>query len=204
MLDMRLRRRRQSLESLEREYVIEPRLKPPDGLPLGNRLHREDPQPMHFAGLQTGFDEQHAASLQQVRELVHPLLPRRAGDRELSRRALSIEDMRTIERWVLRIADHDLTWIGFNWMRPAKESRCGPRYVLLSSLLLSLPGILIGTGLIYCALGTVTWRVWSALFALALATELALHAVFAHYWNRRADTLAEGEVRKCNSVPPGG
>lgn len=98
--------------------------------------------------------------------------------------------MRTIERWVLRVADSDLTWISFNWMRPAKQTRCGPGYVLFSSLLLSLPGILIGAGLIYLIFETVSWKVWAALFSFALAIELPLHIVFAFCWNRRADALA--------------
>jgi hypothetical protein len=98
--------------------------------------------------------------------------------------------MGTIERWMLRIADHNLTWIGFNWMRPAKQTRCGLRYILLSSLLLGLPGVLIGAGLLYFLLGTVGWKAWAALFAFAMALEVSLHIVFAYYWNRRADALA--------------
>lgn len=100
--------------------------------------------------------------------------------------------MKTLERWVLRIADSDLTWIGLNWMRPAKESRLGIGYLLFSSFLLGLPGIAVGAGTIYLLFGRVVPGVWLALFVFAMMFELPLHIVFAHYWNRRAEELARG------------
>jgi hypothetical protein len=102
--------------------------------------------------------------------------------------------MKTLEHWVLRIADSDLTWVGFNWMRPAKLQPVGFGYILFSSLLLGLPGIAVGAGLIYFLMGKVEARAWLMLFAFAMAVELSLHAVFAHYWNRRAADLARGSA----------
>jgi ABC-type Fe3+ transport system permease subunit len=99
--------------------------------------------------------------------------------------------MKRLEHWILRIADSDLTWIGFNWMRPAKQRRLSVGYILLSSFLLALPGIAVGAGLLYAIRGQVEPKVWLALFALAMAIDLSLHAVFARYWNRRAATLAD-------------
>jgi hypothetical protein len=99
--------------------------------------------------------------------------------------------MKQLEHWVLRIADSDLTWIGFNWMRPAKQQRIGLGYILFSSVLLALPGIAVGAGLLYVMRGHVEPKVWVALFALATAIDLSLHAVFAHYWNRRAASLSD-------------
>lgn len=98
--------------------------------------------------------------------------------------------MKLIEHWVLRIADCDATWFGFGWMRPAKQQRVGFRYVLFSSVLLGLPGVALGAGLIYWFLGRVEPRVWLALFAAAISIEFVLHGLFAHYWNRRATALA--------------
>ena len=98
--------------------------------------------------------------------------------------------MKHFEHWVLRIADSDLTWIGFNWMRPAREKRIGVGYILFSSVLLALPGIAVGAGLLYVLRGSVEPKVWLALFSLAMAIDLSLHAVFAHYWNRRAASLS--------------
>jgi len=101
--------------------------------------------------------------------------------------------MKQLEHWVLRIADSDLTWIGFNWMRPAKQRRIGFGYIVFSSFLLALPGIAVGAGLLYVVRGQVEPKVWLALFAMAMAVDLALHAVFAHYWNRRAASLTNPE-----------
>ncbi|HEX5220819.1 MAG TPA: hypothetical protein VFZ59_14715 [Verrucomicrobiae bacterium] len=99
--------------------------------------------------------------------------------------------MKQLEHWVLRIADNDLTWIGFNWMRPAKERRIGIGYILFSSFLLALPGIVAGAALLYVVRGAVEPRVWLALFSLGMAIDLSLHALFAHYWNRRAASLLQ-------------
>jgi len=97
--------------------------------------------------------------------------------------------MKTLEHWVLRIADSDVTWIGLNWLRPAKHHRIGFGYILLSSILLGLPGIAAGIGLIYLVLGRVEPRVWLSLFVLVVMCELVLHILFAHYWNQRAKNL---------------
>jgi len=99
--------------------------------------------------------------------------------------------MKSFEHRVLRIADSDWTWVGFNWMRPAKEQHIGLGYILLSSLLLGLPGIAVGAALLYSVRGRVEPKVWLTLFAFAMAIELALHLWFARYWNRRAATLAD-------------
>jgi len=101
--------------------------------------------------------------------------------------------MKFIEHWILHIADSDWTWTGFNWMRPAKQQRIGAGYILFSSLLLSLPGILLGAALLYWLKGRVEPKAWLALFALAMAIDLALHVLFARYWNRRANKLATNE-----------
>jgi hypothetical protein len=98
--------------------------------------------------------------------------------------------MNRLEHWVLRVADSDRTWYGFNWMRPPKQSRVSLSYVLCSSFLLGLPGLLLGAAAIYVGLGTVQPKVWGMLLALAMLVELPLHLLFAHYWNRRADRLA--------------
>jgi hypothetical protein len=100
--------------------------------------------------------------------------------------------MKAIEHLVLRVADSDLTWFGFGWLRPAKQQPVGFGYVLFSSVLLGLPGIGVGVGLIYWFLGRVEPRVWLAMFALVMMVELPLHVLFAHYWNRRAASLANG------------
>jgi hypothetical protein len=97
--------------------------------------------------------------------------------------------MRALEHWVLRVADSDWTWLGLNWLRPAKHDRAGPGYILLSSILLSLPGIAVGGGLIYLAFGRVEAGVWLWLFAVVMMVELPLHILFAHFWNRRAEAL---------------
>lgn len=98
-------------------------------------------------------------------------------------------DMNTIEQWCLRCADKDSTWMGLSWLRPAKDTRVGAGYVLMSSLLLGIPGIALGAGAIYLALGMVEMKVWAFLFALVMAVEIGLHAVFAYAWNRRASRL---------------
>jgi hypothetical protein len=82
-----------------------------------------------------------------------------------------------------------MTWWGLNWMRPAKHDRLGMGYILLSSIVLGFPGIAVGSGLIYLALGRVEPNVWVWLFGLVITIELALHLLLAHFWNRRADTL---------------
>jgi hypothetical protein len=97
--------------------------------------------------------------------------------------------MGTWENWVLKVADHDLTWIGLGWLRPAKEQHVGPAYVLFSSILLGLPGFVVGVGLIYLFLGRVESRVWLGLFLLVMIVEVPLHLVFAYFWNRRAERL---------------
>lgn len=77
-------------------------------------------------------------------------------------------------------------------MRPAKHQRIGVGYILLSSLFLSLPGIAVGAALLsWLRQERVEAKAWLTLFALAMAVALSLHALFAHYWNRRATSLAK-------------
>lgn len=102
--------------------------------------------------------------------------------------------MKSLEHWVLRIADCNATWIGFGWLRPAKQQHIGFGYILFSSVLLGLPGVAVGAGLIYWFLGRVEPRVWLVMFALVMLVELPLHLLFAHYWNRRAANLASGNT----------
>ena len=102
--------------------------------------------------------------------------------------------MKVIENCVLRIADSDWAWTGFNWMRPAKQQRIGFGYILFSSLLLSLPGIAAGAGLLYGLRRSAELKAWIALLAFALAIALSLHAVFAHYWNLRRE---DEDITRC-------
>ena len=99
--------------------------------------------------------------------------------------------MKALEHWVLRIADSDLTWYGFNWLRPAKHERVGLGYILFCSILLGLPGIGVGAGGLYLALGQVDPDMWLLMIVLVMLVELSLHILFAHYWNRRAERLAQ-------------
>lgn len=94
--------------------------------------------------------------------------------------------MKTLETWVFRIADSDATWIGLGWLRPAKHRRIGFVYILLSSVLLGLPGMIMGTGLIYFCIDRVPPEILVSIVLLVLLIELMLHSLFAHYWNRRA------------------
>lgn len=103
--------------------------------------------------------------------------------------AVSDWEMKTIERWVLQISDSDWTWKGFGWMRPEKHERIGPWYILFSSVLLGVPGIVVGIGLLFVAFGQVASETWVAIVVVVVLVELLLHAVFAHYWNRRATEL---------------
>jgi hypothetical protein len=97
--------------------------------------------------------------------------------------------MSTVRQWVLRIADSDLTWIGFNWMRPAKSHRVGWAYLLFSSVLLGLPGFVVGVSALYLFFGHVNAVTLAIVFAFVMAVELPLHMLFAHYWNERASRL---------------
>jgi hypothetical protein len=97
--------------------------------------------------------------------------------------------MKALEHWTLRIADSDTTWFGLNWLRPAKHARVGYGYVVFSSILLGLPGIAVGAGVVYLVLGRVDPGVWLSMFALAVMVELPLHILFAHFWNRRAGRM---------------
>jgi len=101
--------------------------------------------------------------------------------------------MRKLEYWVLRLADWDAAWIGFGWLRPAKRQRIGFGYILFCSVLLSLPGLAVGAGLIYWFVGRIEPRVWMALLALVTLVELPLLLLFGYYWNRRAASLTETE-----------
>lgn len=105
--------------------------------------------------------------------------------------------MKALGRWVLRVADNDKTWFGLNWLRPAKRDRLSPGYILFSSVLLGLPGITVGVGLIYLFLGRVEPRVWLWLFVLVMLVELPLHILFAYFWNRRAEALGARRLHSC-------
>jgi hypothetical protein len=100
--------------------------------------------------------------------------------------------MSSIEHWVLRIADSDLTWFGLNWPRPSPSRRITTIYVLFSSIVLGLPGLALGAGLIYLTFGQLEPATWLLMVTLVLSTEVVLHTVFVHFWNRRAKRLAHG------------
>ncbi len=100
-----------------------------------------------------------------------------------------IGEMKTIESWVLRISDSDWTWKGFGWMRPRKQERIGPWYILFGSVLLGLPGIVVGIGMLFLAFGKVGLETCGVIAAGVVLVEVLLHSVFAHYWNRRAAAL---------------
>jgi hypothetical protein len=102
-------------------------------------------------------------------------------------------DMKTLEWWYLRIADHDLTWIGLNWLRPKKERRLGFLYILFSSVILGLPGVLVGIGMVFAFLGRVEPLFCLLLFLGTTVVELVLHMPFAHYWNKRAMALTKDQ-----------
>jgi len=99
--------------------------------------------------------------------------------------------MHSLEHWILRIADSDMTWCGLNWLRPAKHERVGYSYIVFSSIVLGLPGIAVGAGIVYLVLGRVDPSVWLLMFVLVMLMELLLHILFAHFWNRRAERLVQ-------------
>jgi hypothetical protein len=99
--------------------------------------------------------------------------------------------MKTLEQWVLRIADSDATWLGLKWLRPDRHQRIRMGYILMSSFLLGLPGVAVGASLIWWFAGRVQPGLWLALFAFVMMLELPLHVFFAHFWNRRAAVLAK-------------
>jgi hypothetical protein len=68
--------------------------------------------------------------------------------------------MELVGRVVLRIADSNATWHGLGWIRPQKHLRVSRRYILLSSILLGLPGTALGGGLIYWFSGHVEPVLW--------------------------------------------
>lgn len=86
-------------------------------------------------------------------------------------------------------------------MRPKQEERVGFLYVLFSSMLLGLPGIVVGIGALFVVFGTVGLRTCGLIFGSVVLFEMLLHLVFAHYWNRRAAALVEkeGGDQDCNS-----
>lgn len=102
--------------------------------------------------------------------------------------------MKSFGHWVLRVTDSDACWFGLGWLRPAKSDRIGPLRLLISSIILGLPAVLLGVGLIYWFVGRVELEVCLVLFALALCTELLLHAIWAFFWNRRAAALAADDL----------
>ena len=97
--------------------------------------------------------------------------------------------MKVLERWVLQIADSDLTWIGFGWLRPAKDQRVGLVYILFSSILLGLPGMVMGVACLHLFLGRTELSTLLCLGVAVTILELFFHALFAHFWNRRATEL---------------
>ncbi len=99
--------------------------------------------------------------------------------------------MKRIEHWALRVADSDMTWFGLNWLRPARHQRIGCVGVVFGAVLLALPGIAAGAGLIYLVLGHVDPEVWASLVVLVVLLELALCLPSTHYWNQRAKKLVQ-------------
>jgi hypothetical protein len=98
--------------------------------------------------------------------------------------------MKAIEYWFLRIADSDATWFGLGWLRPAKHKCVGLWYIIFSSILLGIPGVVAGAALIYLFFRRVELHLWLAMFLLVLCFELPMHGLFAYFWNRRAKKLA--------------
>lgn len=84
------------------------------------------------------------------------------------------------------MADHDLTWVGLNWLRPAKHQRIGYAYVLWMSFILGLPGVLAGAALLFAFVGRVAPEAWCTLFLLVMALQVPMNLIFARVWNRRA------------------
>lgn len=107
--------------------------------------------------------------------------------------------MNTIERWVLRTTDSDACWIGLGWLRPDKSQRIGVLRMLFTSFVLGLPGVVLGVGLVYVALGKVDPGLCLFFLGLAMLVEVPLHVIWAHYWNRRAKTLDRGEMARCST-----
>lgn len=70
---------------------------------------------------------------------------------------------------------------------------CQYPYILLSSVLLGLPGMAVGAGLVYWCLGRVDPKVWLWLFVLTMLFELPSNILFAHYWNLRAKKLTRDD-----------
>jgi hypothetical protein len=98
--------------------------------------------------------------------------------------------MGSLEHWVLLITDSDACWFGLGWLRPGKRDRISFLRLVLSSILLGMPGVLVGGGLIYAVLGHVDSEVCLGLLAVVMLFELLLHAIWAYFWNRRAAALA--------------
>ncbi|HYG36229.1 MAG TPA: hypothetical protein VEC99_15665 [Clostridia bacterium] len=103
--------------------------------------------------------------------------------------------MKALEHWVLRVADSDFTWVGLIWLRPAKHQRVSYLWLLLSTILCSLPGVAAGVGVIYLVFGGVEPNVWLYMVVLVTMVELALHGLFGHFWNERAVRLAQNDSR---------
>ncbi len=110
--------------------------------------------------------------------------------------------MKNFENWFLRIADSDLNWIGLGWLRPAKLDHIGPRYIILSSFVLGLPGMLAGATLIFLTLGRLSTTALLSLVALVMLIEVPLHILFAHFWNRRAERLAREGIQASRPLSP--
>ena len=97
--------------------------------------------------------------------------------------------MSAFERWFFRIADSDACWYGLGWLRPAKTESVGPLWIMAASVILGLPGVGVGIGLIYLVLGTVQPEVCWGIFLAVTLVELVLHVISAYFWNKRAVTL---------------
>lgn len=75
-------------------------------------------------------------------------------------------------------------------MRPSRETRLSWTYLAGSSILLGLPGLAVGAGGLYLALGRIDPQVWLWMVGLVFTVELILHAVLGFFWNARASELA--------------
>jgi hypothetical protein len=98
--------------------------------------------------------------------------------------------MGALERLVLRVADWDGTWWGLGWLRPAKHHRVGVGRLVLIRLVLSVPGVAVGLGLIYLGARRLDPSLCLAVFAGLMLVQVCLNVPWAYFWNRRAAALS--------------